>query len=61
MQWWGYLHTSGTVQLKRYHPQFGPDDMDDAFSSPFCARVVGPFNADSREQAEQIINAKLAA
>lgn len=51
MKWWGYLHTSGTLQVKRYHPQFGEGDMDDAYSSPFCAKVVGPFYATSRDDA----------
>ena len=59
-RWWGYLHTSGTIAVKRYHPQFGPDDLEDAFSSPFCAKVVGPFDAADRDEAERIIQEKVA-
>lgn len=47
-QWWGYLHTSGTYQAKRY---FGPLDIQEAEESPFCAKVVGPFLAENRDEA----------
>lgn len=47
-QWWGYKHTSGTYQAKRY---FGPLDIREAHESPFCEAVVGPFVAHSREEA----------
>lgn len=46
--WWGYLHTSGTIQAKRY---FGKQDIDEAFESLFCDIVYGPFPADNREEA----------
>lgn len=46
--WWGYLHTSGTLQAKRY---FEPRDIQEANESPFCAEVVGPFSAANREDA----------
>lgn len=55
MKWWGYLHTSGTIQVKRYHPEFGPGDIGDAHQSPFCAKVVGPFDAADRDEAVRII------
>lgn len=45
---WGYKHTSGTYQAKRY---FGPLDTDEARDSPFCEKVVGPFPARDREEA----------
>lgn len=51
LKWWGYVHTSGTVHLKRY---FGPQDIDEAHESPFCAEVYGPFEADSHDDARYV-------
>lgn len=51
-QWWGYLHVEGTLQAKRY---FDPLDIAEAYESPFVDRVVGPFSADTREEALSII------
>lgn len=55
-EWWGYLHSLGSIQAKRY---FGPEDIKEANESPFCVKVVGPFMADGREdalkQVEQLI------
>jgi hypothetical protein len=53
--WWGYKHTSGTYQAKRY---FGPLDTDEARDSPFCEQVVGPFPAKDREEALQLVKEK---
>ena len=50
--WWGYKHTSGTLQAKRY---FGPLDIQEANESPFCDQVVGPFEAEGRDEALKII------
>ena len=50
--WWGYKHTSGTYQAKRY---FEPLDIQEARESPFCAVVVGPFLAKDREEALAIV------
>lgn len=49
---WGYKHTSGSLQAKRY---FGPLDIKEAHESPFCAIVVGPFEASDREEALKIV------
>jgi hypothetical protein len=46
--WWGYLHTSGTLQAKRY---FSKLDTDEAEESPFCQQVIYPFEAENREEA----------
>ena len=46
--WWGYKYTSGTYQAKRY---FDDRDLDDARDSPFCEKVVPPFEAANREEA----------
>lgn len=46
--WWGYKHTNGTYQVKRY---FEPLDINEARQSPFCEKVTQPFEAESREDA----------
>lgn len=53
--WWGYKHTSGTYQAKRY---FDNRDIQEANESPFCEIVVGPFEAESREEALRIVQQK---
>ena len=50
--WWGYKHTSGTYQAKRY---FEPLDIQEAQESPFCELVIRPFKASSREHALSIV------
>ena len=50
LKWWGYKHISGTYQAKRY---FGELDIQEAYESPFCQEIVGPFMADGREDALQ--------
>lgn len=50
--WWGYQHTSGTLQVKRY---FNQQDVEDAYASPFVDQVVGPFEAASRDDALKIL------
>ena len=40
LEWWGYLHVEGTLQVKRY---FGPRDIEEAHESPFVDMVHGPF------------------
>ena len=48
LMWWGYEHTEGTLQVKRY---FDKRDIEDAKQSPFCEIIVGPFEAEDREEA----------
>jgi hypothetical protein len=48
--WWAYLHTSGSVQIKRY---FSDRDFEDADESPFVARRTGEFAADSWDEAQR--------
>ena len=50
--WWGYKHTSGTLQAKRY---FDKQDTNEAEQSPFVAQVVYPFKAESRDEALEYI------
>jgi len=52
-QWWGYLHTQGTIQAKRY---FGIRDIEEANESPFVQNVFGPFEASDRTEALTILS-----
>ncbi len=57
-QWWGYVHTNGSLQAKRW---WGDErDIQDANESPFVARVVRPFPCDSGTQALEEIKLRLA-
>jgi hypothetical protein len=58
IMWWGYLHSNGKPQLKRW---FGDhkDYDDDCRDNPFVLRVVRPFPADTREEAEKILEVRL--
>jgi hypothetical protein len=53
---WGYLHTEGTIHIKRYHSQ---NDIVDGIASPFCKHVVGPILAPNREEGAKIISQRL--
>ena len=50
--WWGYRHTNGGLQAKRY---FDQRDLEDARESPFVAAVCPPFKAEGRDEALRII------
>ena len=50
IEWWGYVHSSGSIQVKRY---FSKLDIDEAKESVFVETVFGPFEADGREDAIQ--------
>ncbi len=52
LQWWGYRHTSGTLQAKRY---WSVEDIQEAQESPFVKTVYGPFNAAGRDEALAIL------
>ncbi len=47
-KWWGYIHTNGTIQVKRY---FEIRDLEEARESPFVTTVFWPFEAEDREDA----------
>lgn len=58
LKWWGYLHSNGTVQLKRW---FGDvkDYTDDVVGNDFVKQVVAPFEAETHEEASKIIHEHL--
>ena len=53
LQWWGYVHTNGSLQAKRY---FDKRDLEDAYESDFVAQVIQPFDASGREEALEHIS-----
>jgi len=55
-QWWGYLHTEGTLHVKIY---FGPEDIMEAHDSPFVDAVAGPWECNDGEEAIEKLKATL--
>jgi hypothetical protein len=54
IKWWGYLHTNGTIQMKRWLGDYG-----DAHDSPFVVKVFKPFEAPDRESAMEILKQRV--
>ena len=52
IEWWGYIHSNGSLQVKRY---FGPKDLSEARESPFVERVYGPWKVNGREEALEML------
>ena len=50
LEWWGYIHINGTLQIKRYFDQL---DITEAYESPFCTDIRGPVEANTREEAQK--------
>ena len=59
-KYWGYLHSNGSVQVKRW---FGDvkDYTTDCNNNEFVVRVVPPFTAESKERARYFVENKVAA
>ena len=51
-KWWGYLHINGSIQAKRY---FDHRDLEDASESTFVSTYFGPFEAEDRDEALNIL------
>jgi hypothetical protein len=51
-KWWGYLHTNGSIQAKRF---FDHRDLQEAAESPFVCAYHGPFDAEDRTKALKIL------
>jgi len=56
MKWWAYLHTNGSVQVKRY---FDERDLSEARESDFVQEVTQPFEALDRFDAITIAHTRL--
>ena len=56
--WWGYLHSNGIIQVKRW---FGDhkDYTEDCDGNPFVLQVVQPFEAASRDEALKILKQQI--
>jgi hypothetical protein len=59
IMWWGYEHSNGTAQLKRWLGDH-EDYTGDCAGNPFVIKVVKPFEALTREAALEILLKKLA-
>jgi len=58
LEWWGYLHTDGSYQAKRY---FGEQDLKEARESDFVKSIVPPFLAKDLDDALWQIKEKFEA
>lgn len=53
--WWGYKHTNGSYQVKRY---FGKTSMALDVQSDFVKWHFGPFEAENRADALRQLGAE---
>lgn len=51
IKWWAYLHSNGSIQLKRH---LDNQEFVEAAESPFCVKWTKAFEADSRDKALEI-------
>ena len=56
--WWGYLHSNGTLQLKRWFGDY-EDYTTDCIGNPFVKEVAMPFEASDHVEALSILKEKL--
>lgn len=61
MKYWAYKHTNGGIHLKIYREGllYGRTSIDDAYDSSSVDDVLEPFEAESREEAEQFARRRL--
>jgi hypothetical protein len=61
MKFWAYRHTNGSIHVKGYRADLpnARTSIDDAFESDFVDDVLDPFDAASRQEAEQITKTRL--
>lgn len=61
MKYWAYRHINGSIHVKSYRDGLlnARASIDDAFESDFVDDVLDPFEAESRQEAEQIAKARL--
>jgi hypothetical protein len=60
-QYWAYKHINGGIHVKLYWSTCKNIDpaYEDAYCSPFVDKVTSIFEAENREQAEEIAKEKL--
>ena len=57
LEWWGYMHESGDIIVKRY---FNQQDISEALDSPFVKYISGVIYAKNRKDAIRIITEELS-
>jgi len=58
IMWWGYLHSNGSIQVKRWGGDVR-DYTEDCEGNDFVLEVVRPFSANNFEEASKIIKDRL--
>lgn len=59
IMWWGYLHSNGSIQVKRFLGD-KRDYTTDCEDNAFVAQVVPPFPARDRDEALVILKHRLS-
>ena len=54
IMWWGYLHSNGSLQVKRWWGDH-KDYTEDCEGNDFVQQVVRPFEAKTHEEALKVI------
>ena len=57
LEWWGYMHESGNIIVKRY---FSQQDIVEALDSPFVKYISGVVYAKDRKEAVKLITEELS-
>jgi len=52
LEWYAYKHSNGKLFLRRF---FDQGDVDEAASSPFIEKCTSMFEANTYEEAEEIM------
>jgi hypothetical protein len=55
-KWWGYLKKNGSIVVKRY---YGNPEDHNIRRLPDAVKVVEPFKADGRPDAEKFVRGKV--
>ena len=56
LEWWGYMHESRNIIVKRY---FNQQDIVEALDSPFVKYISGVVYAKDRKEAVKLITEQL--
>lgn len=56
LEWWGYIHTDGTLHIKRY---LSETQILDALNSDFVKVISGRVYADDKKEATKLIKEDL--
>ena len=61
-KYWAYKHINGSIKVKSFWPNSKGNDpaIEDAYDSDFVSRVLDPYPAKDRAEAEAIAVKRLA-